>query len=210
MDCLPDSGVALTTAVSAPLPHEVRLYEAQRAALHGRPDTDRPVSRGDVVALAGRLGLVDVSVTVDGSGLDPLDAVAIPRARELRFHPESLILWIAIHEVTHLLLPVSAGHGATFVSTMVRVVVAECGQPAGDRFRAELLRHAVPQLPRSASAGVFILCTGDRFLRIGRLNKVSSGPAPRASRLSSRSAAERAAQQARAALGTPVDIVQLV
>jgi len=117
VDCLPDSGVALTTAVSAPLPHEVRLYEAQRAALHGRPDTDRPV--------------------------------------ELRFHPESLILWIAIHEVTHLLLPVSAGHGATFVSTMVRVVVAECGQPAGDRFRAELLRHAVPQLPRSASAGVF-------------------------------------------------------
>lgn len=197
------------SALSAPLPCEKRLYDAQRQALHGNADADHPVSGEEVTVLAARVGLEGVSVIVDDAGLAPLHAVADPRSRELRFHPESLVLWIAIHEVTHLLLPPRAAHGPLFVSTMLRLIERECGRRCGDRFQAELLRHAVPMVAVSNDVGIFVLISGDRFVRIRR-HRISAGLASRATRFATRAAAERAARQARAELAQPVAIVQLV
>jgi len=198
----------VATVLAAPLPHERRLYEAQRDAFYGQADADRPVSPGDVVSLGARVGLDSIAVAIDNDGLEPRDAVAIPSLGALRFHSESLTLWIAVHEVTHLLLPAGAEHGPMFVSMMLRLIGVECGQRCSERFQAQLLNHAVPMLAGSKEVGVFVLRSHDRFLTIKR-NKVRECPAQGATRFKTLPAAERAARRAREALGVPVEIVQL-
>jgi len=199
---------SLSSQVEPASPLDRRLYDVQRCCLYGHPDADRPVSIDEVRSLAARHGAGQIVVGVDNEGLDPLGAVATPAERSLRFHQRSLTLWVAIHEVTHLLPRVAAGHGPEFVSAMAQVLDSECGQRCGDRFRAALLAYAVPRVPVEPGEGVFVLEAGGKFVAVTAKSVVLGHPGA-ASRMSSRSAAARTAGSVERVLGRDVDVVQL-
>lgn len=201
-------GVSSSAFRVAPVsPVEQRLYDVQRSVLYGSADADRPVTVEQVCALAQRHGAGSISVVVDNDGLDPFGAVATPAERVLRFHEGALTLWVAIHEVTHLLPEVGVGHGPAFVSAMAGLLDSECGGRCGDRFRAGLISHAVPRLPARRDKGVFVLEVAGQF--VAAKKSVGVGHATDASRMFSRSAAARAADRAQRRLCREVHVVQL-
>lgn len=198
-----------TAGRSTVFAHERRLYEAQRRVLHGSSAADRPVSVDQVADLARRYGVGDVEIVISSDLVQPMEALALPAQNRVVFHPQSLTLWIAVHEIAHLVVDPGEAHGREFVSTMVEILAAECGARCAGGFRSVLIEQAVPMRITHPDRGIFALAVGDAFVSMRRTQTVATS-ARRSSRWSTRAAVQRAARQASADLDGPVDIVHLV
>jgi len=120
------------------------LYSAQRDALIGFDDTDRGVSPVAIQAMARRWKVRGVIVDVDETA-PAGQAFAYPSLRLLRFHPTALVLWIAVHEVAHLVVgarfPHEPPHGPAFVESFLAQLRIECGADAANRLSDTIERH---------------------------------------------------------------------